>query len=627
MESNALNVKGTSILIENLFYIYPVRLKFMKSKSEREVSAIKIALQRIALSHPFLSLHFYDASSIRVPLKATGNGRYGHLRFSVHACTLKNQSCKNNALSTIVARFGDFFGREKAMRLCYVSSKRISATNSLSIEGFISKSRFRQSRSALQFFFLNNRPLVKPKWISKVFNETYNRFTKKDSEQSENEIFGNDYISLENAKKGTSRRRQKEFPLVLLYITCDPSEFDISHEPGKNVVSFQKWKKFENAIEEFLSQFFSPKTLNAKNIVSKRQKPLLFSHGGQGANDDLNKENISTHNQFKSNSQNVQNSQRSQNNEWPGFDFDSFNSNGNKIQHVKAFTTNLSIGKKGEEKSKTSELMQAFGVSIANRQFSLDSSSSPRSNKIYKLKDNATHVSTLTEQTISKTMIQIAKPVGHLSRKFILATAKNQSSQLILLCIDQHAAHERVRVERLENELMAHPIPCVKLCPQVSVSITFLQAKLLNRCKSAAKKWNFQYDISSDSKNNLYNVRLITAPNVAGYTLNAADLLEYCNTIDIFSKEKRPPAISRVLASKACRGALMFGDPLSHDEMRLLLNQLASTNFPFQCAHGRPSMVPLLDLQSCLNGSRSREKALATVKRIKRRNRRKSKSK
>lgn len=40
----------------------------------------------------------------------------------------------------------------------------------------------------------------------------------------------------------------------------------------------------------------------------------------------------------------------------------------------------------------------------------------------------------------------------------------------------------------------------------------------------------------------------------------------------------------------------MFNDPLTLDECSQLLDRLVSCAFPFQCAHGRPSMVPLVDL-------------------------------
>lgn len=40
----------------------------------------------------------------------------------------------------------------------------------------------------------------------------------------------------------------------------------------------------------------------------------------------------------------------------------------------------------------------------------------------------------------------------------------------------------------------------------------------------------------------------------------------------------------------------MFEDRLSHDQCDRLIQQLSQTRFPFMCAHGRPSMVPLVIL-------------------------------
>ncbi|KAK9254636.1 hypothetical protein V1507DRAFT_480002 [Lipomyces tetrasporus] len=57
-----------------------------------------------------------------------------------------------------------------------------------------------------------------------------------------------------------------------------------------------------------------------------------------------------------------------------------------------------------------------------------------------------------------------------------------------------------------------------------------------------------------------------------------------------------PRVILDLLISKACRGAIMFGDSLSEDRCRRLIYDLSKCRFPFQCAHGRPSMVPLVDL-------------------------------
>lgn len=55
-----------------------------------------------------------------------------------------------------------------------------------------------------------------------------------------------------------------------------------------------------------------------------------------------------------------------------------------------------------------------------------------------------------------------------------------------------------------------------------------------------------------------------------------------------------PQGILDMINSRACRSAIMFNDALTEEECKLLLGKLAKCAFPFQCAHGRPSMVPLV---------------------------------
>jgi hypothetical protein len=53
------------------------------------------------------------------------------------------------------------------------------------------------------------------------------------------------------------------------------------------------------------------------------------------------------------------------------------------------------------------------------------------------------------------------------------------------------------------------------------------------------------------------------------------------------SSSQPPPGVLRVLRSKACRSAIMFGDTLSRQQCGELLTQLSGTQLCFMCAHGR----------------------------------------
>ncbi|KAL9713122.1 DNA mismatch repair protein [Leucoagaricus gongylophorus] len=57
-----------------------------------------------------------------------------------------------------------------------------------------------------------------------------------------------------------------------------------------------------------------------------------------------------------------------------------------------------------------------------------------------------------------------------------------------------------------------------------------------------------------------------------------------------------PRSLLDLVNLKACRGAIMFNDSLTLAQCEGLVQRLALTAFPFQCAHGRPSLVPLIEL-------------------------------
>ena len=54
---------------------------------------------------------------------------------------------------------------------------------------------------------------------------------------------------------------------------------------------------------------------------------------------------------------------------------------------------------------------------------------------------------------------------------------------------------------------------------------------------------------------------------------------------------------------QACRSAIMFGDKLTHEQCVDVVQSLARCKYPFQCAHGRPSAIPLTAVAATINHS------------------------
>ncbi|KAL1685730.1 hypothetical protein GGG16DRAFT_65728 [Schizophyllum commune] len=215
-----------------------------------------------------------------------------------------------------------------------------------------------------------------------------------------------------------------------------------------------------------------------------------------------------------------------------------------------------------------------------------------------------------------------------------------------LVLIDQHAADERVRVERYMRELCTgfaaaraglQGVRCRVLDPPKAILLTRKERQQLyvEENRRAFGWWGFRFADEGEDAHALEGemddvgkggsayaqVEFVFVPEmiaeklllenelrdlVKGYLAKLADEGAPPRTSSVapdsaFSWLKAlrwcPKELVDLLNSKACRGAIMFNDPLSIPQCEKLIKQLTEMAFPFQCAHGsRPSLVPLIDL-------------------------------
>ena len=127
---------------------------------------------------------------------------------------------------------------------------------------------------------------------------------------------------------------------------------------------------------------------------------------------------------------------------------------------------------------------------------------------------------------------------------------------------------------------------------------------LLVRYEGRLRSWGWEMRESSALQISIASacdgpvMSLESAPAVEAVELGVPAMLEYTRALDATGGGSTlpPPAVLRVLASKACRSAVMFGDVLSLHRCQTVLESLARCDLPFQCAHGRPTLTPVLDL-------------------------------
>ncbi|KAJ3874681.1 hypothetical protein F5051DRAFT_87327 [Lentinula edodes] len=268
------------------------------------------------------------------------------------------------------------------------------------------------------------------------------------------------------------------------------------------------------------------------------------------------------------------------------------------------------------------------------------------------------------QHRFNKDDIRGARVISQVDRKFVACVfnkdlvngdlRKNKSSpeNLTLILIDQHAADERIRVERFLKELCLGflrncsgqeegGVEMRHLTPPMPVLLTRHEASRLAHSKqieSSFHSWGIRFadlaqielgiDTSSsgfDRDNDRYvQVFTVCVPEVVADKLTMGNELRDLVKGYLAQLELDLPDMSRIqgkhsetsvdesdwlkalrwcprelldlVNSKACRGAIMFNDTLTNEQCIRLVHQLSETVFPFQCAHGRPSLVPLANL-------------------------------
>ncbi|RAL05748.1 putative DNA mismatch repair protein (Mlh3) [Aspergillus ibericus CBS 121593] len=251
---------------------------------------------------------------------------------------------------------------------------------------------------------------------------------------------------------------------------------------------------------------------------------------------------------------------------------------------------------------------------------------------------------------LRKQDLKTAEVIAQVDQKFILTKMRTSSSTSLgdpassLILIDQHAADERCRVEGLLAELFASSdspgrIQTMPLDP-IIFEIPATEASLFGRYREFFRFWGVDYTLEQGPKDANIFIFVSTLPTLIAERCRAEpQLVTDLIRGEIWRREEEngrgrpglptglsdradtnldkgswvdrldgcPRGIIDLLNSRACRTAIMFNDVLDRDECQSLVRRLADCVFPFQCAHGRPSMVPILDLGAALDQTPSDE--------------------
>ncbi|XP_062588687.1 DNA mismatch repair protein Mlh3-like [Saccostrea cucullata] len=221
--------------------------------------------------------------------------------------------------------------------------------------------------------------------------------------------------------------------------------------------------------------------------------------------------------------------------------------------------------------------------------------------------------------TFTKDMLKDVEVLGQMDNKFIICVLRTESQSHgsgLLVVFDQHAAHERVRLEQLtkdcyENDEGRQFKSCI-LSSEEELKLTEEDVRVMEAFRGEFQRIGICFSKSKLSRDSVLIKEIpscitkkeekqregIVILNILKNTIT--EHVQFLKSTK-GAKDHMPLTIHKLLCGLACRGAIKFGDPLTKEECRKLLVSLAQCHLPFQCAHGRPSVMPLILMDKLIN--------------------------
>jgi DNA mismatch repair protein MutL len=174
------------------------------------------------------------------------------------------------------------------------------------------------------------------------------------------------------------------------------------------------------------------------------------------------------------------------------------------------------------------------------------------------------------------------RPLGQIRNSFILAVNEDG-----LWIIDQHVAHERVLFERVLRQRAAQRVESQRLLMPLIIELTPAQQAIFSEIAEELARNGFEAEP--------FGARSV-AVKVAPAGVDAAQIEHMLNEIfEQLTREEEAINLeavrTRIAASIACHAAIKVNMPLEQNKMEWLLAELAKTEHPMTCPHGRPIVL------------------------------------
>ena len=535
--------EGTTFLIRNLFFNTPVRRKFLKQPAT-EGGYVADLMEHLALSRPDISFKFMMGSQTK--FYTSGNGE----------------------LKEVIYRI---YGKDVASNLIPMDFEE----NGFQIKGYLGNPTLVRSNRNHEIYFLNGR-FIRSSVLSKAIEEGYKEYLM-----------------------------QHKFPLCVLHMNVeDKSQVDVNVHPTKMEVRFSDGPAVYNLIMQAVRNTLKRKetipetTLPEAKIPEKRETApvqVIMPARKEVTYTEVTMPGMPTRPASKAATEPV-------------------NNQGSTIglQELKIMSDMLENTKVDAAQEATGTIVKAvqvaskdFEISFEEEETKIPTIPAPKVSvpepfetkrtKSFKVMEEMRYEAERAKMTDFKqeTLFE-TKVISQENRsKYTIVGQVFDTYWLVqfedkLYIIDQHAAHEKVKYERFMKQYHEKTIVTQNLMPPIIVSLTGKEEMILKEYEELFANLGFEIEEFGGDE---YALRAVP---VDLYGCNERQMfLEVLDELSDMGPRESLKVVEEKIASMSCKAAVKGNNRLSREEAEKLIDELLTLENPYNCPHGRPTIITM----------------------------------
>jgi DNA mismatch repair protein MutL len=521
--------EGTTFLVRNLFYNVPARRKFLKT-AQTEGNYISDLMERLALSHPDVSFKFI--SNGQTKMHTAGNSKEKDLIYHI-------------------------YGRDITAALLPIEQK----TPLFEVHGFIGKPLISRGNRNYENYFINGR-YIKSALLSKAIEEAYKGFVM-----------------------------QHQYPFCVLYFNFETELLDVNVHPTKMELRFSDNEKVYHVLFDIIRKALTHKDF-IPDVPVEEKKPQKREPIAAGTPEPFERRRMP----------NVE----------PGAGVNAQILQQAASQQVVVQQT-VPQQATGQHPSLQSAVLHPTKTQPAENQSVFDKllkkePAKAAEENTYQVKPKEPETGIQQNPVMPEQDIQTkraAEPVPEASyeqQSFLTKEARKEHrilGQLFdtywlvqyedkLFIIDQHAAHEKVLYEKTMERVKKKTFSSQTLSPPTILTLNAQEEEMLERYREEITTFGYEVEPFGGKE---YAVTAVPADftDIDMRSMFVEMLDDFAN----ISGADAPNLIMEKVASMSCKAAIKGNQAISRSEMEVLIDELLQLENPYNCPHGRPTIIAM----------------------------------